>query len=262
MKTTIKLSLALALLCGLVGCGTSAPAQPRIRLAAASDLRFALADLVPAFRERQPDTQVDVTLGASGVLFSQLSNRAPFDVFLSADVDYPRRLVAQEQARADDLFQYAVGHLIIWVPNRLMLDVETLGAKVLLEPGVRRIALANPRHAPYGRAAEAALRTWGWSEPLAAKLVQGENISQTFQLVQSGAADAGLVSLSLTHAPAVQGEGRFWQVPADAYPQLDQAGVILSWAEYRPAAEAWRAFLLSDAGQAILQRHGFSRPKE
>jgi molybdate transport system substrate-binding protein len=233
-------------------------ASPKeVRVAAAADLQFAFDDVVKAFRADHPDIAVQVNYGASGNFYSQLSNHAPFDLFLSADIDYPRKLIEQGLAEKDSEFLYAVGHLVVWVPKSSPLDVEKTGIKTLLDPSVKKVAIANPRHAPYGRAAEAALKSLGVYEQVKDKLVLGENVAQTAQFVQSGAVDVGLIALSLAVAPAVQNQGRYWEVPLDVYPRLEQGGVILSWVQNKQAAESLRAFLLSPKGKAILKRFGF-----
>jgi molybdate transport system substrate-binding protein len=127
----------------------------------------------------------------------------------------------------------------------------------LLSPSVRRVAIANPRHAPYGQAAEAAMKSLGVYDQVKDRLVLGDNIVQTAQFVESGGAEVGIISHSLALAPPLRDKGRFWEVPIDAYPRREQSGVILSWAQNRPAAEALRDFVLSDDGRAILRRHGF-----
>src|SRR5207253_2239343 len=135
-----------------------------------------------------------------------------------------------------------------------------LGIQALLDPAVRKIAIANPIHAPYGRAAEAAMKKLGVFEKVQDRLVYGENISQTAQFVESGAADIGMISHSLAVAPALRDKGRYWEVPMHAYPPLEQGGVILSWVEDRAAAEALRGFVLGEEGKLILSRYGFRPP--
>jgi molybdate transport system substrate-binding protein len=257
----VLVGLALALWLTL-SPGSPGPesGKKEVRVAAAADLKFALDDVVKAFRRRQPDIDVKVTYGSSGNFFAQLSNRAPFDLFLSADVDYPRKLIEQGLADKQSEFLYAVGHLVLWVPKSSPLAVEKLGVKVLLDPSVKKVAIANPRHAPYGRAAEAALRSLGVYQQVEDKLALGDNIAQTAQFVQSGAADIGLLALSLAVAPAMRDQGRYWEVPLDAYPRLEQGGVILSWAQDRQAAQTLRSFLLGEEGRAVLKRYGFFLP--
>jgi len=246
--------LVCAVLVLLGGCG-SPEARQRVSVAAAADLQFALAEIVEAFSGQHPEIDVQLTYGSSGNFFAQLTNRAPFDLYLSADIEYPRRLVAEGHAASE--FRYAEGLIVIWVRNDSPLNVEALQERVLLEPSVRRIAIANPQHAPYGHAAMAALDTWGLREQVADRLVIGESIAQAAQFVESGAADVGIIALSLATAPAMRDEGRYWQVPLDAHPPIKQGGVVLRWAQSPAAAEALAEFLTSDAGRAILERYGF-----
>ena len=231
--------------------------QGTVRVASAADLRFTMDEIVEAFRRERPAVDVLVTYGSSGNFYAQLSNRAPFDIFFSADVDYPRRLIRQGLALADSEFLYAVGRLVIWVPRNSPIEVEKLGMQALRSPSVRRIAIANPRHAPYGRAAEAAMKSLGVFDQVKDQLVLGDSVMQAAQFVDSGGAEIGIISHSLALAPALWDKGRFWEVPIDTYPRREQGGVILSWAKDRPAAEALRDFVLSEGGRAILRRHGF-----
>ena len=229
----------------------------RLAVAAAADLQVALAEARTAFARSHPDVEVGLTFGASGTLHAQLLNRAPFDLFLSADLGYPQRLVEAGAADGSTLWTYGRGHLVVWVPKDSPIPVETLGLAAVLHPAARRVALANPRHAPYGRAAEAALAQAGLLEQVRPRLVFGENVSQTAQFVQSGAADVGLIALSLAQAPALAAAGRWWALPAGAHPPLDQGGVVLTHARDRAAALAFRDFLRSPEGLALLRRHGF-----
>ena len=242
-------------------CPAEAAETRTLRVAAAADLKVAFGDIVAAFERQNPDIKIEVTYGSSGNFYSQLSSRAPFDLFLSADLDYPRRLVEQGLAAPNSEFSYAVGGLVLWVRTGSPIAAGK-GIEALLDPSVRKIAIANPRHAPYGRAAEAAMKKLGVYEKVKDKLVYGENIIQTAQFVESGAADIGLISHSLASAAPLRDEGRSWEVPADSYPSLEQAGAILSWAQDRPAAEALRSFLLGDPGKEILHRYGFRSPGE
>ena len=228
-----------------------------VTVAAAADLKFALEAVNRAFTNAHPEIAVRVTYGSSGNFFTQLSNKAPFDLFLSADLEYPRKLAEQGVARKDSLFQYAVGRIVVWVPKDSKLDLDKLGMRALLDPSVRKIAIANPKHAPYGQAAEAAMRKLDVYDQAKDKLVFGENVVQTAQYVESGAADIGIIALSLAKAPAMSEKGRYWEVPLAAYPRMDQGGVILSGASDVPAATALRDFLVSDKGREILAKYGF-----
>src|SRR5262249_26370649 len=212
----------------------------RVGVAAGGALGFPREDIVEAFRRERPAVEVAVTYGSSGNFYAQLSSRAPFDIFFSADVDYPRRLVRQGLALADSEFLYGIGRLVVWVPRTSPIDVERLGMQALLSPSVRTIAIANPRHAPYGRAAEAAMKSLGVYDQVRDRLVLGDSVMQTAQFADSGAAEVAIISYSLALAPPLRDKGRFWEVPLEAYPRREQGGVILSWAQDRAAAEAFR----------------------
>jgi molybdate transport system substrate-binding protein len=258
--------MVTALLLAAVACGRQpAQHQPDIQtlsVAAAADLQFALDDLSRQFRAAHPQADVKIVYGSSGNFDSQIRAGAPFDVFLSADIDYPRKLAQAGFAAPDSLFAYATGRIAIWVPAQSPLDPARLQMRTLEAPSVRHIAIANPSHAPYGRAAEAALRSLGVYDRVAGKLVLGENIAQTLQFVQSGAADAGIVALSLALAPAVRGQGRYWEIPLDAYPRIEQGGAILNRAKDSGLAREFRAFLTGNAARAVLKDYGFSPPVE
>jgi molybdate transport system substrate-binding protein len=236
-----------------------ASAHP-VSIVAASDLKFALEDVLAAFRSSHPGIAVEATYGSSGNFFAQLQNHAPFDMFLSADVSYPRELAQAGLTKKDSEFTYAHGRLVVWVPSSSALDVQKLGLRALLDPTVRKIAIAHPEHAPYGRAAEAAFKKAGIYDEVRPKLVLGENIAQTAQFVQTGAADVGLIALALALSGPMKDKGRYWEVPADSYPTLEQAGVILEWARDAQAAAEVRAFIMSAEGRSILARYGFTVP--
>lgn len=241
----------------ILGAGAAAP-PPTLAIAAAADLQFALGEVKTAFLQAHPGLEVAITYGSSGNFYTQLSSRAPFDLFLSADLGYPKKLVEAGLADGATLLVYSRGHLVLWVPKGSPIPVEQLGMKALLHPAAKKVAIANPRHAPYGRAAEAALSSLGLLEAVRPRLVFGENIGQTAQFVQTGAADIGILALSLAKAPVMASSGRLWEVPLDAYPPLEQGGVVLTHARNRAAALAFRDFLRSPAGTAILRRYGFS----
>lgn len=256
-----RLLLAVALLApALVAPAGAAEPRRLLSVAAAADLKYALDELLAAYRARAPGVEVRVSYGSSGSFFAQLASGAPFDLFLSADLSYPRKLVEAGLADRADLFPYAVGRLAVWVPSASGLDLGRLGLRALADPSVRRIAIANPRHAPYGRAAEEALRSAGILEAVRGRLVFGENVSQAAQFVQSGNADAGILALSLALVPAMQAEGRFWEIPEDAFPRMEQGGVVLASSRESRAARDLAAFVTSPEGRATLARWGFRLP--
>jgi molybdate transport system substrate-binding protein len=246
----------------IAGCRATPEPPPRrgkVRVAAAADLNAAFSDLIVRFGSAH-DVDVSVSFGSSGNFYAQLLNQAPFDLFLSADVAYPNQLAARGLVLPQSEFTYAIGHIVVWAPSSSTLDVEREGLQALTAASVAHVAVANPEYAPYGRAAVAAMQSAGVYDRVRPKLVVGENIAQTMQFVQSGAADVGIVALSLTRAPTVKGKGRLFEIPASTYPRLEQGGAILKWAADVDAARAFRGFLLSADGRAILERYGFARP--
>jgi len=236
----------------------TATAEP-ITVAAAADLNYAMNELAGRF-ETAKGTKVTLSFGASGNLFSQIQSGAPFDLFFSADEDYSKKLVNTGVADASSLRIYALGHLVLWVPNNSSFDPQKLQMELLNQPGVTRIAIANPEHAPYGRAAMTAIEHYGLIDKLAGKLVFGENVSQAAQFVQSGNAQAGLIAMSLAKSPAMESAGRFWVLPSDSYPELKQAAVIVSASKHKKAAQAFMDFVLSPEGAATLRKYGLTPP--
>jgi molybdate transport system substrate-binding protein len=230
----------------------------RLTVAAAADLQTAFPALVDAFK-RTRAADVIVSFGSSGNFFAQIQNGAPFDVFFSADVDYPRRLIDERQADPGSLYEYATGRLVLWARNGSSVDVRQ-GLAGLRDARVRRIAIANPDHAPYGRAAVAALKTANVHEAVQKKLVLGENISQTAQLADSGTADAGIIALSLALGPALRARGTFVEIPATAYPPITQAAVVISSSRRKDTARAFIEFVKGRAARQILEQFGFTPP--
>ncbi len=249
------LAFAIALLTATCAAGQE------IAAAAAADMSAALPELAAAYTHKT-GRAVKLSFGASGNLTNQIRNGAPFDVFFSADEQYPRQLVSEGLASQDTLFRYAVGRLVLWVPNDSPLDLPKLGIKALLEPSVKKLAIANPATAPYGRAAEATLRHYGIYDLVFSRLVIGENIAQAAQFVESGNAQAGLLALSHALTPGMKNKGRYWGIPLDAYPTLNQAAVVLSKSKQPEAARQFLDFLRTPEAAALLTGYGFSLPAE
>jgi molybdate transport system substrate-binding protein len=245
------------LLVGLMSLTGTSSRAAELTVAAAADLKFAMDQLVTEFQTSQPGTTVKVAYGSSGNFFAQLQNRAPFDLYFSADIEYPRKLAEAGHALDTNVFLYAVGRLVVWVPKSSSVDLDTLGIQSLLAPSVRKVAIANPEHAPYGRATVAAMKFLRVYEQAESRLVYGENIAQTAQFIQSGAADIGIIALSLALAPQMKDAGRYWEIPLDAYPKMEQGGIILSWTKEPIAARAFRDFVLGQHGRKALKRYGF-----
>lgn len=233
--------------------------ETELLVAAAADLNPALNDLAEHF-EKKTGVRIKLSFAASGSLTQQIQNGAPYDVFFSADMDYPRKLIAQGKADAASLRQYSLGKLVLWVPANSPLDVEHKGIEALLDGSVKKIALANPQHAPYGRAAVAALKHAGLYGRLSERLVLGENVSQAAQFAESGNAQAGFVALAHAVSPAVKGAGRFWVVPADYYPPLEQGAVVVSSSRHKKEAADLIEFLRTKEASDMLRRYGFTLP--
>ena len=248
------LSLAVLLAVAL----PRAAAGQDISVAVASDLSFAMGDMIPGF-EQATGHKVKLSTGSSGAFFAQIQNGAPFDLFFSADVDYPRRLEAAGLIEPGSLYVYGVGKIVLWVRNDSPLDISK-GWAAVADSRVKKISIANPLHAPYGRAAEAAMRGAGVYDRVKDRLVLGENISQAAQFVGSGNADIGILALSLATAATMKTRGRWWLVPENSYPMLEQAAVVLRSSAKKDAARAFLAYVGSAEGQAILRRSGFGEP--
>jgi len=250
----MKQTLVLLLL--LTGCFAQ-----EITVAAAADMSAALPQLVETYRKKTGQ-KAKLTFGSSGNLANQIRNGAPFDIFFSADEEYAQQLIADGLASNGTFYRYAVGRLVLWIPANSLLDLSKLGMKALLDPSVQKIAIANPAHAPYGRAAAAALRHYGIYDQVSSRLVLGENVSQAAQFVESGNAQAGLIALSHALAPALKDKGRYWTVPLDAYPTLNQAAVVASRSKQQDAARRFLEFLRSSEATSLLATYGFSLPPE
>ena len=245
----------IAAILALISCVAAAQ---EITVAAASDLQFAFQDVAARFQKDTGKT-VKLTFGSSGNFFVQIQNGAPFDLFFSADIDYPKRLEAAGLAEPETLYRYATGKVVLWVANDSKLDV-TRGLQVLLDPNIKKIAIANPEHAPYGRAAVAALGHEKLYDQVSGKFVLGENISQTATFVVSGSADIGIVALSLAVAPSMTTKGRYFEIPADDYPAIEQAAVILKSSQHKDIARQYLEFLKTPTSQELLRGYGFSVP--
>jgi len=260
MKLHLRLRpLILAFFAFLAACGSvNAADTPTVSIAAASDLVFCLEELNREFTNAHPAVTVKTSTGSSGNFFAQIQNGAPFDVFLSADMNYPKELIKAGAAEESSLFQYAVGRIVLWTV-KTNLSIAN-GLLALRDPSVKRIAIANPEHAPYGRAARSAIQHVGLWEAVQPRLVFGENISQTAQFVQTGNADAGIVALSLVLAPKLKNTGRWVEVPPNSYPPLEQGAVLTGRGKDNPAARDYLKFLQSGQAREIFDRYGFRLP--
>lgn len=256
MTNLSRISIIFA---ALLSSSSGTMAGQQLRVAAAADLQFVFQDLSARF-QKETGHAVELTFGSSGNFFSQIQNGAPFDLFFSADVDYPAKLEAAGLIEPGTLSRYASGRIVLWVPKNSSIDVRK-GLQTLLDSRVRRIAIANPEHAPYGRAAVAALRHEKIYTKVSEKLILGENISQTAQFVESGNADAGILALSLAVAPLLKTEGIYFEIPTSSYPAIDQAVVILRSSKQKEIARQFLNFLERPEVADFMRSHGLNAPE-
>ncbi len=228
-----------------------------IRVAAASDLQFAMPEIVAAFQAQYPKFQVTASFGSSGRFDAQIRQGAPFDLFFSADDRYTVQLEKDGFLEPNSRKLYAIGRVVVWVANRLKLNVVQLGAKVLLDPSIQRIAIANPEHAPYGMAAISLLEFYGLQ--IVPKLVYAENIAQAAQIALAGA-DAGILALSVVKNPTMQNAGSYWLAPLGAHTRLNQQYAIIK-TRASVAVKAFYNFIQTLEARKILNKYGFQIPK-
>jgi molybdate transport system substrate-binding protein len=229
-----------------------------VNVAAASDLTYAINAVQTGF-EKATGCEVRLSLGSSGNFLTQVENGAPFDVFLSADIAYPKKLEATGLAAPGSTYLYAIGKIVLWTRKDSRVDL-TRGVAGLRDLAVKKIAIANPAHAPYGRAAEEALRNSGVYDAVKDRLVLGENISQAAQFVESGNADVGIVALSIAASPSMKDEGLYEPVPENLYTPIEQGAVVLRAAPHPKAARQFLDYLKLPATAALLEQYGFSLP--
>ena len=238
---------------------SSARAQ-EITIAAAADLRPVLEEIAAHFQTLSA-AHIKTIYGSSGNFYQQIQNGAPYDLFFSANLDYPKKLESAGLIVPGSYYEYARGKIVLLVSANSKLDL-TRGLKVLLDPTVKRIAIADPSHAPYGQAAVAAFKAENIYDQVSAKLVTGENISQTASFVLSGAADAGMVALSLALSPSTSSQVRFAEIPAHDYSPIQQACVVLRSSKNQSYAAQFQSYIRSLDAAKIFERYGFEVPAD
>jgi len=253
--TFTRLLVGIALLWGT--SGRLCLAQ-EIRIAAAADLQSVMQDIASRF-QKETGKSVKPIYGSSGNFFQQLQNGAPFDMFFSANLDYARNLEAAGLTEPGTFYKYAIGKIVIWVPNDSKLDVSS-GLQSLLNPAIKKIAIANPQHAPYGQAAVAAMKKENIYDQVADKFVLGENISQTASFLLSRSADVGIVALSLALSPNMKDKGRYAEIPGTDYPPIEQACVILKSSQQKETVKAFLKFIQTPTVTKLFRAYGFDVP--
>ncbi len=255
---TRGLAAALAAAAILLTNGAAGAGAQTLTVAAASDIQPVLPAIAARF-ERETGQKVTLTFGSSGNFFAQIQNGAPFDVFMSADIDYPKQLERAGLTEPGTLYQYAVGRIVVWTRNDSGVDIRS-GLASLAGPKVKRIAIANPEHAPYGRAAVAALRHESLYDRVRPKLVLGENISQAVQFAQTGNAEAGVIALSLALSAALKASGTYVLIPESLHPPIEQAAIVVASSKQKPLARRFVELLKQPESVRLLSEYGFGVP--
>lgn len=230
----------------------------KITIAAAADLKFAMDEIVATFQQAHSADQVDVIYGSSGKFHAQIQRGAPYDLYFSADIAFPRAL-AKAGFAASEVRPYAVGRIVLW---SAAMDARQMTLASLTDARVARVAIANPRHAPYGKRAEEALRASGLWDKVEPKLVYGENIAHAAQFVQSGNAQVGVIALALAVSPELAGKGGYWLIPDHLHAPLEQGFIITRRAQDNALAQRFADYMGSQAARAVMTRYGFVLPGE
>ncbi len=231
-----------------------------IRVYAAADLQYALKEIASMYEKQHPEDKVEIIFGSSGKGYAQIRQGAPYHIFFSADVEYVDRLYKEGYIITKPK-PYAIGRLVVWVRKDSGLDPSSF-PQVLFDPRVKKIAIANWEHAPYGRAAKEVLENYGVFEKVRGKLVLGENVSQTASFVYSGAADVGFIPLSLALSSELQKVGKYWLVPEDKHKRIEQAYGITKAGEGNKAVFRFYEFVSSPQARKVFIKYGFVLPGE
>lgn len=257
--------ILISLLSGALLLTSSCKEEPRtdrpLRIFAASDLRYAMGEIIQEFSLLHPDARIEAIYGSSGKAYSTIMNGAPYDIYFSANMDYPRKL-KEKGLVSGEIIRYAQGYIVLWQKKGGKADFSARSYS-LTSPEIRTIAIANPDHAPYGRAAKEFLQSQNLWEPLQSKLVIGENIAQAAQFAATGGADVGILAYSLAMAPdMLQIEGSSLRIDPSLHNPLDQAFVITEYGASHPYSRKFADFVKSDAAGAIMKNYGFGVPEK
>lgn len=252
----MRMFKTLALVAGLAF--SSFAVADHAKVAAAADLKFAFEELKTKFEKKHPEHNLELILGSSGKFHQQIENGAPFDIFFSADVNFPKELVQKGHAVAP-VTTYAFGRIVLWSAK---VDASKLTLKDLPDPKYKKVAIAAPDHAPYGARAKEALeyeKVWTQVEP---KLVFGENIGHTAQLIETQAADIGIIALSLAVNDKFTKQGGYYLIPDNYHSPLEQAYVVTTVGKDNKAAHAFAEFMKTEEARKVMRHYGFLLPGE
>jgi molybdate transport system substrate-binding protein len=241
----------------LLGGSSFAQENSSLKIAAAADLQPVLPALIDQF-EKQTNKKAEASYASSATLATQILNGGPFSLFLSADLSFPQKVIDAGLADSTAPVPYARGTLVLWARNDS--PVQPLSLDSLRSSSLRTVAVANAEHAPYGRAAKAALEKMGLTEALKSKLVVAENIAQTAQYADSGNADAGLISLTSALTPRLSSSGKYVAIPEDDYPPILQGAIVLNHGADAAEAHQFLDFLLSAPIRKQLAERGLRAP--
>ena len=251
MKLLRPLLLACSLLVATAHAG-------KITIAAAADLKFAMDEIVATFKKANAADEVDVIYGSSGKFHTQIQQGVPYDLYFSADIAFPREL-AKAGFAASEVKPYAFGRIVLWSAS---MDASKMTLASLTDPKIARVAIANPKHAPYGKRAEEALRASGLWDKVEPKLVYGENIAHTAQFVQTGNAQVGIIALALAVNPELSSKGGYWLIPDKLHEPLEQGFIITKRAEGNALAKRFADYMGSPDARRVMVRYGFVLPGE
>lgn len=227
----------------------------KVRIATAANMRFAMEELLTAYKKKNPAHDIEVIYGSSGNFYAQIVNGAPFDLFFSADAFYPQKLYEAEQTWGE-VKVYAIGQLVLWSSS---IEVSS-GIEVLAQYPKAKIAIANPNLAPYGQKAVETLQHYGVYEKIKPQLIIGENISQTAQFCLTGNAQLGFIALSLAISPTMKNVGSYYLVNKAAHSPLEQAYVFLKRAKDNPLAHSFTKYISSPEATPFFEKYGFGLP--
>jgi len=252
----MKVFKLLLIACTLL-LATTARAE-KITIAAAADLKFAMDEIVVSFKKSTPGREVEVIYGSSGKFHTQIQQGAPYDLYFSADIGFPRELIKRGFS-ASEVKPYAIGRIVLWSAE---MDAAKMTLSNLTDPKIARIAIANPKHAPYGKRAEEALRASGLWDKLQPKLVFGDNIAHTAQFVQTGNAQVGIIALSLALNPELSKKGGYSLIPDTLHNPLEQGYIITKRGVNKALAKQFADYMASKEALGIMRKYGFVLPGE